>query len=625
MKENRKWAKYFKVKEELSLKEVLSQNLISEENYLKWACLEYQLPRLRSDYFDSHRFEDLDKFKGVMEWDSTLVPLAEWEGYLYVGCLEPHIQPSNQKVVFVLAQLKNLKSVWKEYNSIMSSSGEAQKDLSIKVHQQKKSSEIKNSEDFQKNLKEKSSVDLEKVPLLKLSQPKEEVKEISESKSSTEVQESSKDEGEAPLKLSQPKEEVKEISESKPSTEVQESSKDESEAPLKLSQPKEEVKETSESKSSTEVKKDNVVSLNLKKEEEKNKEAQASDQKSYQETEKPSQDKSQSQDHFNDDFFIEEKAGGFLEKVSALAIRLFISTPKSKEKKKILEKKNIQKKSKKEKEIKKELRSKVENLQEKESQPEKSISKTESINVLELKQKSIPLKAEEEKIDSKEQVLEPSSKENAEENSIEIFEDTDTQQSSVEIVLKKGRLQPSIQFNKSEDSSTEESELEEPLQFNPIDTQTKVVSAGGSQSPIRSILEESKKHVCSYVLFRYLNNKFIPIKWSHNLKPKKNKPILLNKASFFRVSYHSKQSYFGFVPPVRGNQGFFENWNFTSLPEQIAFIPILSEDRLKVLGGYLGVLKDTDSSLEYLQEVESSVQPLEDYFQNKKDEQKLAA
>jgi len=145
------------------------------------------------------------------------------------------------------------------------------------------------------------------------------------------------------------------------------------------------------------------------------------------------------------------------------------------------------------------------------------------------------------------------------------------------------------------------------------------------QSPVRSILEKSKKYASSYILFRFSNSKFVPVKWSHDLSPQKTQAVSVKQASFLRVAYYSKQSYFGFIPPVLGNQNFFENWKFESLPEQIVFIPFVNKDKKEIYGGYLGILNETNSSLECLHSIEKIINPLVEHYQSKKSIKKLAA
>lgn len=84
---------------------------VSEAEYFAWAMQTYELPRLKSDFFqippDPVFYEAV---KRDFEWTPAFVPLAEWNGVLLIGCLEPpqfHFRvPFETR--FVLASAKDL-------------------------------------------------------------------------------------------------------------------------------------------------------------------------------------------------------------------------------------------------------------------------------------------------------------------------------------------------------------------------------------------------------------------------------------------------------------------------------------------------------------------------------------
>ena len=133
-------------------------------------------------------------------------------------------------------------------------------------------------------------------------------------------------------------------------------------------------------------------------------------------------------------------------------------------------------------------------------------------------------------------------------------------------------------------------------------------------SPIRSILEKTTPHVQSYILFQCKKQLFIPIKWSYDLKPLNKKPVPVHQPSLFRISYISKQPYFGHLTAVSMNTVFFENWGFERLPEHVTFIPFLNQEGIKVVGGYLGINQSKNHSLDFLNLITKIVKPLNQFY-----------
>lgn len=95
------------------LRAALVNGRVPEHEYLSWAMQTYELPRLKSDFFqippDPILYEAL---KREFDWNVSFVPLAEWNGVLLVGCLEPpqfHFRTSYE-ARFVLASPKDLEA-----------------------------------------------------------------------------------------------------------------------------------------------------------------------------------------------------------------------------------------------------------------------------------------------------------------------------------------------------------------------------------------------------------------------------------------------------------------------------------------------------------------------------------
>lgn len=96
----------------------LMNGKIPQDEYLAWATKTYELPIVKSEFFTSP--PDLELWKNTKElgpWSPTLVPLTEWEGCLFVGCLEPPTNFSIEKrCQFVLASARNLFMLWDQLN-----------------------------------------------------------------------------------------------------------------------------------------------------------------------------------------------------------------------------------------------------------------------------------------------------------------------------------------------------------------------------------------------------------------------------------------------------------------------------------------------------------------------------
>lgn len=99
---------------------VLKQKAFSEEDYFSWAQRTYQMPWLKNDFFHLHNPESQvwEQWKDFYSWRPDCIPLAHWDGVLFVGCLEkPTDWPANNSVCFVLSTLSCLESWYSRYTS----------------------------------------------------------------------------------------------------------------------------------------------------------------------------------------------------------------------------------------------------------------------------------------------------------------------------------------------------------------------------------------------------------------------------------------------------------------------------------------------------------------------------
>lgn len=84
--------------------------------YLKWAQNHYQLPILNTDYFTNSPDQGLWlNIQSVANWSAHMLPLAEWDGVIFIGCVEPHTDITwSFPVRYVLASPHDLKKRWQE-------------------------------------------------------------------------------------------------------------------------------------------------------------------------------------------------------------------------------------------------------------------------------------------------------------------------------------------------------------------------------------------------------------------------------------------------------------------------------------------------------------------------------
>ena len=64
------------------------------------------------------------------------------------------------------------------------------------------------------------------------------------------------------------------------------------------------------------------------------------------------------------------------------------------------------------------------------------------------------------------------------------------------------------------------------------------------------------------------------------------------------------------------NNMFFENWGFENHSQHVTFLPLLGKDKNQVVGGYMGLSKDQDLSIHFLDTFQKKAAPLRTFFQN---------
>lgn len=95
------------------------KNALSSREYLRWAQQFYQIAVLQDHYFAKHLKLDLfEKTKGDIKWTTECVPVAEWEGSIFVAVLDPDSLPKSDKYSLkpLLASYEMLTQCWLKLN-----------------------------------------------------------------------------------------------------------------------------------------------------------------------------------------------------------------------------------------------------------------------------------------------------------------------------------------------------------------------------------------------------------------------------------------------------------------------------------------------------------------------------
>ncbi|MGE3975184.1 MAG: hypothetical protein AB7F59_11730 [Bdellovibrionales bacterium] len=98
---------------------------LNENTYLQWAHKFYQLPLIKSDFFE--QAAPLELWKKCLNgpWSPNALPVAEWDGVVYVGCLEPvtFSQDPQMKIQFLLAPTSAQTKWWGLFSNFKKENG----------------------------------------------------------------------------------------------------------------------------------------------------------------------------------------------------------------------------------------------------------------------------------------------------------------------------------------------------------------------------------------------------------------------------------------------------------------------------------------------------------------------
>lgn len=97
----------------------LSTGKISSDDYFSWAQEHYGLALLSSEFFKQKPDPSLwKKIQTVANWSADMIPILEWDGVIFIVCIEPRPDINwSFPIQFILANANDLKKYWSELHS----------------------------------------------------------------------------------------------------------------------------------------------------------------------------------------------------------------------------------------------------------------------------------------------------------------------------------------------------------------------------------------------------------------------------------------------------------------------------------------------------------------------------
>jgi hypothetical protein len=91
----------------------LEEGHVSVAEYLTWASAQFELAVVTSDFFASEIDADfVANHRTSDNWSSWCFPVSEWDGTLFVACIEPPVSEMQPGVKYVLADPRAMRIVW---------------------------------------------------------------------------------------------------------------------------------------------------------------------------------------------------------------------------------------------------------------------------------------------------------------------------------------------------------------------------------------------------------------------------------------------------------------------------------------------------------------------------------
>lgn len=109
----REWQSHATTRDEFTFW-CLAHGKLDTQKYLDWAKNHYGLPVVNSAFFKTKADSALwKKIESVANWSMAMLPIYEWDGVIFVACVEPHTDIQwSFPVRYVLASAEDLKIYW---------------------------------------------------------------------------------------------------------------------------------------------------------------------------------------------------------------------------------------------------------------------------------------------------------------------------------------------------------------------------------------------------------------------------------------------------------------------------------------------------------------------------------
>lgn len=114
----------------------LDHEKINPQEYYQWAKDHYGLAMLSEKFFNNPPNQELwNQIESVTNWSPNMVPIRQWDGVIFIACVEPQTQiPWSFPVQFLLAPRRELLNYWMNLHSSNTASATETKTSKPKEH-----------------------------------------------------------------------------------------------------------------------------------------------------------------------------------------------------------------------------------------------------------------------------------------------------------------------------------------------------------------------------------------------------------------------------------------------------------------------------------------------------------
>ena len=97
----------------------LEKGHLKKDSYFDWARNFYGLSVASDAYFDQPKDQDFwSSIRSVANWSHEMLPLEQWDGVIFVGCVEPHLDVQwSFPVAYILCTPQGLRKRWQDYET----------------------------------------------------------------------------------------------------------------------------------------------------------------------------------------------------------------------------------------------------------------------------------------------------------------------------------------------------------------------------------------------------------------------------------------------------------------------------------------------------------------------------